>query len=92
MAVSQVSHGQKTYEQKLAEANELIADGQKNNNKDDLAEGYFRRGKIADGLGNYKEASTWFQKARLLYLEKKPSFELARVLMRLSAVEFQQKH
>ena len=87
-----ISHGQKTYEQKLAEANELIADGQKNNNKDDLAEGYFRRGKIEDGSGNYKEASIWFQKARLFYLEKKPSFELARVLIRLSAVEFQQKH
>lgn len=79
-------------EEKLAEANELIENGTKNHNKEDLAEGYFRKGKIADGLGNYKDAAIWFQKARLLYLEKKPSFELFRVLVRLSAVEYQLKH
>lgn len=91
-AVAGQALGQKTYEEKLSEANELIADGVKSNNKEDLAEGYFRKGKLADGLGNYKEATVWFQKARLLYLEKKPSFELFRVLARLSTVEYQQKH
>ena len=87
-----ISYGQKNFEQKLGEANELINNGLSIHNRDTIAEGYFRRGKLADRLGNYKEASEWFQKARLIYLEKGSSIELSRILRRLSILEYQQKH
>lgn len=92
ISIAWEAFGQKSYEQKLVEANELIHNGKTSNKLEDLAEGYFRRGKLADGLGNFKEAADWFQKARMIYVQKGASPELARVLLRLSALEFQQKH
>lgn len=78
--------------QKEREAEQLIQNGIQKKDNQLLAEGYYRKGKIDDGKGNLTEASKWFQKARLIYLKTGPSKELARILNRLSLIEYKQHH
>ena len=77
---------------KEKEAEELIQEGKQKKNDLLLAEGYYRKGKIYDGKGNLIEASKWFQEARLIYIKNGASKELARILNRLSAIEYKQNH
>ncbi|MFN4084669.1 MAG: sensor histidine kinase [Spirosomataceae bacterium] len=81
-----------TYELRKQEAEELIAQGHRWNRPQTLAEGYFRLGKLADGIGDFQQAKSWFQKARLLYLKQQDKKNLARVLNRLSSIAYKEKN
>lgn len=78
--------------EKINAANEILMKALKEKDSLNIAEAYFRFGKIENGKADYKRASEWFNKSLLILTKYGDSENLGRLYLRLSTIEYEQEH
>lgn len=78
--------------EKINAANEILMKALKEKDSLNIAEAYFRFGKIENGKADYKGASEWFNKSLLILTKYGDSENLGRLYLRLSTIEYEQEH